>query len=63
MVGPDGRAYGAVQHIEHYPSSDMLVVNGRFLPMVRAFIKNIDLKKKEIVVDDLPEGLLDGEPL
>jgi 16S rRNA processing protein RimM len=63
VVGPDGRAYGAVERIEHYPSSDMLVVNGRFLPMVRAFIKNIDLEKKEIVVDDLPEGLLDGEPL
>jgi 16S rRNA processing protein RimM len=63
VVGPDRRAYGAVERIEHYPSSDMLVVNGRFLPMVRAFIKNIDLSKKEIVVDDLPEGLLDGEPL
>ena len=41
----------------------MLVVNGRLLPMVRAFIKSVDVKKKEIVIDDLPVGLLDGEPL
>ncbi len=63
VIGADGRAYGAVERIEHYPSSDMLVINGRLLPMVRAFVKSIDVKKKEIVIDDLPTGLLDGEPL
>jgi 16S rRNA processing protein RimM len=63
VVGTDGRSYGTVERIEHYPSSDMLVVNGRLLPMVRAFIKSVDVKKKEIVVDELPEGLLDGEAL
>ena len=63
VVGADGRVHGAVERIEHYPSSDMLVVNGRLLPMVRAFVKSIDVKKKEIVIDDLPAGLLDGEPL
>jgi len=62
VVGAGGHAYGAVERIEHYPSSDMLVVNGRLLPMVRAFVKSIDVKKREIVVDDLPAGLLDGEP-
>jgi ribosomal 30S subunit maturation factor RimM len=41
----------------------MLVVNGRLLPMVRAFVKSVDTKTKEIVIDDLPVGLLDGEPL
>jgi 16S rRNA processing protein RimM len=59
VIGNDGRAYGTVERIEHYPSSDMLVVNGQLLPMVRAFIKNIDVTKREIVVDDLPQGLLD----
>ena len=63
VVGADGRSFGTVERIEHYPSSDMLVVNGRLLPMVRAFIKSVDVKKKEIVIDDLPIGLLDGEPL
>ncbi|HEY5339984.1 MAG TPA: ribosome maturation factor RimM, partial [Candidatus Aquilonibacter sp.] len=48
--GADGRPHGRVERVEHYPSNDMLVVNGRLLPMVRAFIKSIDLQTKEIVV-------------
>jgi 16S rRNA processing protein RimM len=63
VVDTDGRAYGTVERVEHYPASDMLVVGGHLLPMVGAFIKTIDIKKREIVVDDLPHGLLDGEPL
>jgi 16S rRNA processing protein RimM len=63
VVGADGQRYGSVERVEHYPSSDMLVVNGRLLPMVRAFVKSVDTKTKEIVVDDLPVGLLEGEPL
>ncbi|HUA09836.1 MAG TPA: ribosome maturation factor RimM [Candidatus Acidoferrales bacterium] len=63
VVGANAKRYGRVQRVEHYPASDMLVVGGRLLPMVRAFIRSIDLEKKEIVVDDLPEGLLEGEPL
>ncbi len=59
----DGRSYGTAERVEHYPASDMLVVDGRLLPMVGAFIRSIDIKKKEIVVHDLPQGLLDGEPL
>jgi 16S rRNA processing protein RimM len=49
---------GIVSGVEHYPSSDMLVVNGKLVPMVGAFIKSIDPKAKRIVVD-LPAGLLD----
>ena len=63
VVGTDGKRYGDVTRVEHYPSSDMLVVGGALLPMVAAFIKHIDVTKREIVVDDLPQGLLDGEPL
>jgi 16S rRNA processing protein RimM len=59
----DGRVYGPVQRVEHYPSSDMLVIGDRMLPMVRAFIRTIDTKTKEIVVDDLPAGLLDDDPI
>jgi 16S rRNA processing protein RimM len=55
----DGKAYGTVERVEHYPASDMLVVSGRLLPMVGAFVRSIDIKKKEIVVHDLPSGLLD----
>jgi ribosomal 30S subunit maturation factor RimM len=35
-------------------------VRGRMLPMIHAFIRSIDVKTKEIVVDDLPAELLDG---
>lgn len=58
--GVDGREYGAVQRVEHYPASDMLIVDGRMLPMVKAFIRSIDIEKKEIVVD-VPHGLLDDD--
>lgn len=63
VVGANGKSYGTVERVEHYPSSDMLVIGGHLLPMVRAFIRGIDTKKKKIIVDDLPQGLLDGEPL
>lgn len=56
-----GKNFGAVTRVEHYPSSDMLVVRGQLVPMVGAFIKSIDIAAKRIVVD-LPAGLLDGEP-
>ena len=59
VVDAAGRSYGSVERVEHFPASDMLVVAGRLLPMVSAFIKSIDTKKKEIVVHDLPSGLLD----
>lgn len=58
VVGIDGVAYGRVDRVEHYPSSDMLVVNGRFVPMVSAIVREIDLPTRRIVVDP-PQGLLD----
>jgi 16S rRNA processing protein RimM len=54
----NGRIYGTVERVEHYPSSDMLVVVGHMLPMVGAFVKQIDTGAKSIVVGDLPAGLL-----
>ncbi len=56
--GQNNTEYGKVSRVDHYPASDMLIVAGKMLPMVAAFIKSIDLKKKEIVVD-VPPGLLD----
>jgi len=53
----DGIELGIVQSVEHFPSSDMLVVSGRLVPMVSEFIKRIDLRERRIVVS-LPEGLL-----
>jgi 16S rRNA processing protein RimM len=51
---------GIVSAVEHYPSSDMLLVNGKLVPMIGAFIKSIDTRAKRIVVD-LPAGLLDDD--
>ncbi len=53
-----GAAIGSVTAVDHYPSSDMLIVNGKMIPMVRAFIRDIDTTAKRIVVE-LPAGLLD----
>ncbi len=60
LVSNDGTPYGRVERVEHYPSSDMLVVKGRLVPMVRAFLREIDVEHKRIVVD-VPKGLLDDE--
>lgn len=58
VCGTDGAAYGQVERVEHYPSSDMLVVAGRMIPMVRAIVQEVDVRARRIVVDP-PAGLLD----
>jgi len=52
---------GIVERVEHYPGSDMLVVNGRMVPMVKAFVRSIDIAKKIVEVGGLPLGLLDDD--
>ena len=56
--GADGTDYGSVQAIEHYPASDMLVVRDTLVPMVAAFVTEIDLRQRRIVIDP-PAGLFD----
>lgn len=56
----DGTLIGTVSHVEHYPSSDMLIVGGKMVPMIKEFIKKIDIGAKRIDAD-LPLGLLDDE--
>ncbi len=58
VVGVNGTSYGVVDGVEHYPASDMLVVNGNFVPMVSAIVREIDLGARRIVIDP-PAGLLD----
>ncbi len=57
--GQDGRHYGTVERVEHYPASDMLVVDGHMVPMVRAIVAEIDMDRRRILIDP-PAGLLDG---
>lgn len=58
VEGRDGRPYGTVERVEHYPASDMLVLGGRMVPMVGAIVVGIELAQRRIVVDP-PAGLLD----
>lgn len=58
VAGSDGTPYGTVERVEHYPASDMLVVDGHFVPMVGAIVLNVDVDAKRIVIDP-PEGLFD----
>ena len=53
-----GKEYGAVERVEHFPSSDMLVVGGRMVPMVAPIVTGVDLEHRRIVIDP-PAGLLD----
>ncbi|HEY1866837.1 MAG TPA: ribosome maturation factor RimM [Candidatus Cybelea sp.] len=58
VYGKDGTEYGNVERVEHFPSSDMLVIEGRMVPMVGAIVSAIDLERRRIVIDP-PEGLLE----
>lgn len=58
LRGTDGASYGVVDRVEHYPASDMLVVKGAMVPMVRAIVKEIALDRRTIVIDP-PAGLLE----
>lgn len=58
VYGKNEIAYGCVERVEHFPSSDMLVVEGRMIPMVGAIVKEIDLEGRRIVIDP-PDGLLE----
>jgi 16S rRNA processing protein RimM len=58
VVGVDGIDYGAVEAVEHYPASDMLVVAGSMIPMVRAHVRNVDVASRCITIDP-PAGLFD----
>jgi 16S rRNA processing protein RimM len=62
LVGTDGATLGEVVDVAHYPAQDMLVVGARrrFVPLVSAFVRGVDLARKRIEVD-LPEGLLEGD--
>ncbi|HEX3367946.1 MAG TPA: ribosome maturation factor RimM [Candidatus Cybelea sp.] len=56
VVGADGAPHGTVQRVEHYPASDLLVVDGHLVPMVAAIVLQVDLEAKRIVIDP-PQGL------
>jgi len=60
LVDPEGRKLGRVVDVQHFPAQDCLVIDpGRqFVPLVKAFVRAIDLSAHTIEVD-LPDGLLE----
>ncbi|MBV8343421.1 MAG: 16S rRNA processing protein RimM [Candidatus Eremiobacteraeota bacterium] len=58
VLGKDGTPYGAVQRVEHYPASDMLIVDGAMVPMVRSIVCEIEVAGRRIVIDP-PLGLFE----
>lgn len=58
ILDGSGSVLGKVRALEHYPGQDMLLVGNARIPMVSAFIKEIAVERREIVVE-LPLGLLD----
>jgi 16S rRNA processing protein RimM len=63
LVDADGSELAVVRAVEHYPAQDVLTValgaRTAMVPLVRAFVKEIDVRAKRIRVD-LPPGLLDA---
>jgi 16S rRNA processing protein RimM len=60
LVDVGGAELGEVVAVEHYPAQDVLLI-GRaraMVPLVRAFVRGIDVGARRITVD-LPPGLLD----
>ncbi len=68
LVDGDGVVLGEVSAVEHYPAQDVLIValprasreRRAMVPMVRAFVKAIDVSARRIGVE-LPPGLLDSQ--
>jgi len=63
LVDANGRELARVRGVEHYPAQDVLIVDvgarAAMVPLVRAFVRNVDVAAKRIVVE-LPDGLLDA---
>lgn len=63
VVAPDGRVLGTVQDVEEMPANDLLVVERPDgppvrVPMVKAFVEQVDVPGGKVVVRPLP-GLFD----
>ncbi len=60
LVDPLGTLLGRVVDVQHFPSQDCLVIGPQkqFVPLVKAFIRKIDIAARRIDVD-LPSGLLE----
>jgi 16S rRNA processing protein RimM len=62
LVDADGLERGIVVDVLHYPNQDLLAIGPArtLVPLVAAFIANVDVARKEIRVT-VPPGLLDAD--
>ncbi|MCX7643309.1 MAG: ribosome maturation factor RimM [Armatimonadetes bacterium] len=60
VVTEEGEVVGEVVEVMESPAHDLLVTDRGLIPMRREFIKKVDRKKRQIVVN-LPKGLLSEE--
>jgi 16S rRNA processing protein RimM len=58
VVDPSGRALGTVDSILPSPTHDILVIGEAMVPVVREFIKEINLDRKVVVIEPIP-GMFD----
>ncbi|HZO92434.1 MAG TPA: ribosome maturation factor RimM [Candidatus Baltobacteraceae bacterium] len=61
LVDARGAVLGEVRAVEHYPAQDVLLVGAAraMVPLVREFVRAVDVRAKRIAVE-LPPGLLDA---
>lgn len=60
VVTEDGMELGVVDDVERYPAQDVLVIGAIRIPAVKAFVKNVDLPNRSMIVALLP-GMLPDE--
>lgn len=54
----DGVELGVVDEVAAYPAQDILVIGELMIPLVKQFVKDIDLEN-EVITVELLEGMLD----
>lgn len=59
LIDGEGRELARVVGVQHFPAQDCLVVDpgNALVPMVKAFVRHIDIAAGTILVD-LPDGLI-----
>lgn len=54
VVAADGEALGEVDEVENFPAQDVLVVGDILIPLVKQFVKSVDLEAGTITVELIP---------
>lgn len=57
VVDQEGRILGPVKEVLNYPAHDLLVVGELLVPLVKEFVKDVDLESRRITVHLIP-GML-----